>query len=42
MAAILDEPADFGENDTNYHTCGQTRKPIIDYYEEFEQAQNEW
>ena len=26
----------------NYHTRGQTRKTIIDYYEEFEQAQTEW
>jgi len=26
---------------TNYHTRGQTRKTIIDYHEEFEQAQNE-
>ena len=26
----------------NYHTLGQTRKTIIDYHEEFEQAQNEW
>ena len=25
----------------NYHTRGQTRKTIIDYYEEFEQAQTE-
>jgi len=25
----------------NYHTCGQMRKTIIDYHEEFEQAQNE-
>ena len=25
----------------NYHTCGQTRETIIDYREEFEQAQNE-
>ena len=25
----------------NYHTRGQTRKTIIDYHEEFEQAQNE-
>ena len=26
----------------NYHTRGQTRKTIIDYHEEFEQAQTEW
>ena len=26
----------------NYHTRGQTRKTIIDYHEDFEQAQNEW
>ena len=26
----------------NYHTRGQTAKTIIDYHEEFEQAQNEW
>ena len=37
----------FGENSwpktiMNYHTRGQTRKTIIDYHEEFEQAQNEW
>ena len=25
----------------NYHTRGQTRKTIIDYHEEFEQAQTE-
>jgi len=25
----------------NYRTHGQTRKTIIDYYEEFEQAQTE-
>jgi len=25
----------------NYHTRGQTAKTIIDYHEEFEQAQNE-
>ena len=25
----------------NYHARGQTRNTIIDYYEEFEQAQNE-
>jgi len=25
----------------NYHTHGQTAKTIIDYHEEFEQAQNE-
>ena len=25
----------------NYHTCGQTRKTIIDYHEEFEQTQTE-
>ena len=24
----------------DYHTCGQTAKTIIDYHEEFEQAQN--
>ena len=27
---------------SNYHTRGQTRKTIIDYHEEFEQAQTEW
>ena len=26
----------------NYHTRGQTRKTMIDYHEEFEQAQTEW
>ena len=26
----------------NYHTRGQTRKTIIDYHKEFEQAQTEW
>jgi len=26
----------------NYCTRGQTRKTIIDYHEEFEQAQTEW
>ena len=26
----------------NYHTRGETAKTIIDYHEEFEQAQNEW
>ena len=26
----------------NYRTRGQTRKTIIDYHEEFEQAQTEW
>jgi len=25
----------------NYRTCGQTRKTIIDYHEEFQQAQTE-
>ena len=25
----------------NYHTHGQTRKTVIDYHEEFEQAQTE-
>jgi len=25
----------------NYHTRGETAKTIIDYHEEFEQAQNE-
>jgi len=27
---------------TIYRTRGQTRKTIIDYHEEFEQAQTEW
>ena len=26
----------------NYRTRGQTRKTILDYHEEFEQAQTEW
>ena len=26
----------------NYHRRGQTRKTIIDYHEEFDQAQTEW
>ena len=26
----------------NYYTRGQTRKTIIDYHEEFKQAQTEW
>ena len=30
-----------GKTIMNYHTRGQTRKTIIDYREEFEQAQTE-
>ena len=40
---ILNDPLMFGENyhEIKHHTRGQTRKTIIDYHEEFEQAQNE-
>ena len=46
MSAILNEADDFGETADrktimNYRTRGQTGKTIIDYHEEFEQAQNE-
>ena len=47
MAAILNGPPIFGENSwpKNYHELSyawSNGKIIMDYHEEFEQAQNEW
>ena len=40
IGPVITKTAD-GKTIMNYHTRGQTRKTIIDYHEEFEQAQTE-
>ena len=41
IGSVITETAD-RKTIMNYHTRDQTRKTIIDYREEFEQAQTEW